>query len=511
MASQPILEMIGICKYFPGVKANDHISIEIQPGEVYGLLGENGAGKSTLMNVLFGLYKPDAGEIRINGQTVQDMSPRKAIDHYGIQMVHQHFMLVETLTVAENIVLGSEPSKMGYLDRQEIHRKVQDLIDRIGFDVDLNAYIEDLSVGQQQRVEILKTLYRDAKILILDEPTAVLTPSEVEEFFDSIRRLNKEYGLTVIFITHKLREIMAITDRVSVLRQGTLVGTEETAKTTPPDLARMMVGREVLFELEREPVEVCDVVLQCENLSVIDDRGLVALDDVSLQVCKGEIVGIAGVQGNGQGALVEAITGLSPVNSGKVFIGGEETTNFTPKEVADRSVAHIPDDRQRRGLIMTFSVNENLILGLQDYPQFQNYFFLQRDAIEDFAEKARKRFEIKLTSLDAPVSTMSGGNQQKVILGRELLGKKPKLVVASQPTRGLDVGVIQYVHQTLLEMREEAGIMLVSTELDEIRALADRAYVLFRGKIMAEVNPRTISDQDISLLMAGIDPNTEAN
>ncbi|MFX0115789.1 MAG: ABC transporter ATP-binding protein [Candidatus Hodarchaeota archaeon] len=498
------IEMIDICKYFPGVQANDHITLQVQDGEIHGLLGENGAGKSTLMNILFGLYQPNSGAIRVKGTEVVMDTPRKAID-LGIAMIHQHFMLIKTLTVAENIILGEEPSNsLKILNNAAIHAEVADLLEQIGFHLDPNALIEDISVGLQQRVEILKALYRKAKILILDEPTAVLTPQEADELFGTIRKLKKQ-GTTIIFITHKLREIMAICDRVTILRHGKVAGVVNIAETTTPELASLMVGREVLFRLEKVKQECGDVVLEANNLSAVDDRNIQALDGISFCANAGEIVGIAGVQGNGQTELVEVLTGLRDIQDGMVTINGVSTVGFSPREILKTGVAHIPEDRQKRGLITSFSIRENMILGLHYTPGFSKFAILDNERIEEFSNECIKAFEIKLADIGSPISTMSGGNQQKVILARELLGRNPKVIIASQPTRGLDVGVIEYVHQTLLRMREQKkAILLVSTELDEIRALADRAYVMFKGKIMAEVDPKTISDQDISLLMAGI-------
>ncbi len=497
------IEMQHICKEFPGVRANDHITLQVKSGEIHGLLGENGAGKSTLMNILFGLYQPDSGIIKINGEEMVMSSPRTAID-LGIAMIHQHFMLIKPLTVAENIILGEEPSNLGVLNRAEISSRVSELLEQVGFHLDPNALIEDISVGLQQRVEILKALYRRARILILDEPTAVLTPQEAEELFQTIKNL-KDQGVTVIFITHKLREIMAICDRVTVLRQGTDVGVVNKAETSTSALASMMVGREVLFRLEKREQDCGDVVLAVENLSAEDDRGLTALEDVSFCVNAGEIVGIAGVQGNGQTELVEALTGLRDIRNGGITIDDVSTVGYSPRAVFETGVAHIPEDRQKRGLVSSFSIRENMILGLHFTPGFAKFTVLDNEKIEKFSNECIRTFEIKLADINSPVSTMSGGNQQKVILARELLGREPKLIIAAQPTRGLDVGVIEYVHQTLLSMREQGmAVLLVSTELDEIRALADRAYILFQGRMMAEVHPKTISDQDISLLMAGV-------
>lgn len=498
------IEMIGISKSFPGVQANDHITLRVQSGEIHGLLGENGAGKSTLMNILFGLYQPDSGTIKVDGSEVVMDGPRTAIDH-AIAMIHQHFMLVKPLTVAENIILGDEPSNsLKILKSAEISTKVADLLEQVGFQLDPSALIEDISVGLQQRVEILKALYRKARFLILDEPTAVLTPQEANELFEIIRTLKKQ-GVTIIFITHKLREIKAICDRVTILRQGKVAGVVKAAETTTSEFASLMVGREVLFTLEKMEQECGDAVLVANNLFAVDDRKIQALDGISFCANAGEIVGIAGVQGNGQTELVEVLTGLRDIQAGEITINGALTAGFSPRAILESGVAHIPEDRQKRGLITSFPIRDNMILGLHYTPGFARFTVLDNERINEFANECIEAFDIQLANISSPISTLSGGNQQKVILARELLGRKPKLIIAAQPTRGLDVGVIEYVHQTLLQMRQHGlAILLVSTELDEIRALADRAYVLFKGKIMAEVDPKTISDQDISLLMAGI-------
>ncbi|MFW9904945.1 MAG: ABC transporter ATP-binding protein [Candidatus Thorarchaeota archaeon] len=503
------VEMNDICKNFPGVRANDHITITIEKGEIHGLLGENGSGKTTLMNVLFGLYQPDSGKIMINGQEVIMDGPRKAIN-LGIEMIHQHFMLIKNFTVAENIILGDEPStRFKILNRQEISKNVSELLKQVGFQLDLNALIEDLSVGLQQRVEILKALYRKTQILILDEPTSVLTPQEADELFVTMKKL-KEQGVTIIFISHKLREIMAICDKVTVLRRGKVIGTVRTTDTKPSELANMMVGREVLFRLDKKEATIGRIILKIQNLSAINERGIMAVDDVSFTVHAGEIVGIAGVQGNGQSELIEVLTGLRRSDKGKVEIDGISAVNLTPNEVLNRGVAHIPEDRQGRGLILTFSIMENMILGIHHNPNFTKLSIFNIDKIRTFAEDCVKNFEIKLVDLDSSINTLSGGNQQKVILARELLGRKPKLIIAAQPTHGLDVGVIEYVHKTLTQMRDQGlAILLVSTELDEIRDITDRAFVMFEGRIMAEINPQTISDKDVSLLMAGIKPEDE--
>jgi len=505
-----IVEMIGINKYFPGVKANDNINIKIEEGEIHGLLGENGSGKTTLMNILFGLYQPDSGKIIVNELETMMEGPKTAIN-LGIEMIHQHFMLIKPFTVAENIILGEEPTKnLKVLDRELISNRVSELIEKIGFNIDPNAIIEDISVGLQQRVEILKALYRKASILILDEPTAVLTPQEADELFVTLKNL-KTQGVTIIFITHKLREIMAVCDRVTVLRRGKIVGTVDISSTTVKDLANMMVGREVLFRLEKEKISSGKVILDVKNLSAFDDRGLLAVNNISFTVRMGEIVGIAGVQGNGQTELVEALTGLRKISGGKVEIDGLQTTNYGPKKILDSGVAHIPEDRQGRGLILSFSIKENMVLGIHQDISFSSLTVFNDRKLYSFANDCISNFDIKLVDIESPIRTLSGGNQQKVILARELLGREPKLIIAAQPTRGLDIGVIEYVHKTLLQMKaQEQAILLVSTELDEIRALADRAYVMFQGEIMAEVDPNEISDENISLLMAGVRPEEEA-
>lgn len=499
-----IVEMLDINKYFPGVKANDHISIKIEKGEIHGLLGENGSGKTTLMNILFGLYQPDSGKILVNDLETIMEGPKTAIN-LGIEMIHQHFMLIKPFTVAENIILGEEPTKyLRALDRELISYRISELIKKVGIKIDPNAVIEDISVGLQQRVEILKALYRKARILILDEPTAVLTPQEANELFVTLGNLKKQ-GVTIIFITHKLREIMAVCDRVTVLRRGKVVGTEYISNTSVKDLANMMVGREVLFRLEKEKISAGKVILDVKNLSAIDDRGLLAVNNVSFTVRKNEIVGIAGVQGNGQTELVESVTGLRKVSGGEIEIDGLPTTNYSSKKVLDSGVAHIPEDRQGRGLILSFSIKENMILGIHQDKSFSSFTVLNEKKLNSFANDCISNFDIKLADIESPVRVLSGGNQQKVILARELLGREPKVIIAAQPTRGLDVGVIEYVHKTLLQIKAQGqAILLVSPELDEIRTLADRAYVMFQGEIMAEVDPNKISDEKISLLMAGV-------
>ncbi|MFX1515214.1 MAG: ABC transporter ATP-binding protein [Promethearchaeota archaeon] len=501
------VELLNISKYFPGVRANDDITISIKKGEIHGLLGENGSGKTTLMNVLFGLYQPDSGKIKINGKEEKVEGSRTAIN-LGIEMIHQHFMLIKPFTVAENIILGEEPTFMSILNRAEISRRVAELIRQIGFELDIHTLVEDLPVGLQQRVEILKALYRKAEILILDEPTAVLTPQEADELFETLLKL-KESGVTIIFITHKLREIMAVCDRVTILRQGKVVKTVNITETTVSELANMMVGREVLFRVEKKEAKLGKKILTIEDLYATDDRGVSVLEDISFTVREGEVVGIAGVQGNGQTELVEVLTGLKRATAGKVEIDESPAMNLTPEEIFNMGVAHIPEDRQGRGLILPFSIRENMILGIHRDPDFTTLTVINDEKIGQFTNKCVKSFEIKLVDLEAPTFTLSGGNQQKIILARELLGRKPKLIIAAQPTRGLDVGAIEYVRKSLLEKRDEGkAILLVSTELDEIRALADRAYVMFKGKIISEVDPQAISDGDISLLMAGIKPET---
>ena len=500
-AETPALELRGITKRFPGVVANDQIDFDLQPGEVHALLGENGAGKSTLMNVLYGLYRPDEGEIRIGGQPVTMHSPKDAIER-GIGMVHQHFMLIPVMTVAENIVLGTEPRRDGVLlDLSAAERRVRELSDQYGLSVDPRARVEDISVGRQQRVEILKALYRGADILILDEPTAVLTPQEAAELFSVLKSLT-EQGLSIIFISHKLNEVLTISDRITVLRRGQKVETLATTGATEESLARLMVGREVLLRVDKPPPDTGETLLEIEDLSVVDDRGLEAVRGVSLNVRAGEIVGIAGVDGNGQTELIDAITGLRRPASGAITVGGRDMTKANARKVLDEGMGHIPEDRQVRGLVLEFTLAENL--ALEDYrsPPDSRLGWLFPRRLLARARRLLREFDVRGGGPNARASALSGGNQQKVVIAREV-GRDPRVLVAAQPTRGLDVGAIEYVHKRLITVRDEhKAVLLVSLELDEILSLSDRILVLYEGRVVGEYGPDA-SEEELGVAMTG--------
>ncbi|MDP9231525.1 MAG: ABC transporter ATP-binding protein [Actinomycetota bacterium] len=500
-AETPALELRGITKRFPGVVANDRIDFDLQPGEVHALLGENGAGKSTLMNVLYGLYRPDEGEIRIGGQPVTMHSPKDAIER-GIGMVHQHFMLIPVMTVAENIVLGTEPRRDGVLlDLSAAEKRVRELSEQYGLSVDPRARIEDISVGRQQRVEILKALYRGADILILDEPTAVLTPQEATELFGVLRSLT-EQGMSIIFISHKLNEVLSISDRITVLRRGQKVETLATAGATEESLARLMVGREVLLRVDKPPAETGEPLLEIKDLSVVDDRGLEAVRGVSLNVRAGEIVGIAGVDGNGQTELIDAITGLRRPASGTITVGGRDMTKANARKVLDEGMGHIPEDRQARGLVPEFTLTENL--ALEDYrsPPDSRWGWLFPRRMLARARRLLREFDVRGGGPTARASALSGGNQQKVVIAREV-GRDPRVLVAAQPTRGLDVGAIEYVHKRLITVRDEhKAVLLVSLELEEILSLSDRILVLYEGRVVGEYGPDA-SEEELGVAMTG--------
>jgi ABC-type uncharacterized transport system ATPase subunit len=500
--STPVVEMRGVTVKFPGVVANDNVSMDVYSGEILALLGENGAGKTTLMNVLYGLYRPDEGEIRIRGERASISNPNDAI-RQGIGMVHQHFMLIPPFTVAENIVLGVEPvNAAGKLDMDKAIRDVEELSNQYGLVVDPRARVENISVGMQQRVEILKALYRGAEVLILDEPTAVLTPQEVDELAEIMRSLVHQ-GKSIIFITHKLREVIATSDRVAVLRRGKCVGTGETQNTTAEELAQMMVGRKVVLSLEKGPARIGDTVLKVDNLHARGSRNLPALKGVSFDVNAGEIVGIAGIEGNGQSELVETLTGLRKATSGHVYVDGIDVLNNQPRTLIEQGVAHIPEDRQNRGLILDFTVAENFILRNYYKPPFARGINLDYRKVHAHARELISEFDVRTPHENVPVRSLSGGNQQKVVVARELSGE-PRLLIASQPTRGLDVGAIEFVHKRLLTQRDEGkAILLVSLELDEIMSLSDRILVIYEGRIVGEMTATEATEGELGLLMAG--------
>ncbi len=504
------LQASGITKSFPGVLANDHVNLDLVKGEIHALLGENGAGKSTLMNILYGLYQPDEGEISINGRSTHITSPHDAIAQ-GIGMVHQHFMLVPPLTVAENIMLGQESvignpklfRQLAALDQRSAAKRISDLSHQYGLDVDPNAYVHDLPVGAQQRVEIVKALYRSADILILDEPTAVLTPQEADDLFVIMRSMVTQ-GKSIIFITHKLREVLDVADRISVMRAGKMVGSVKPAEATTATLAAMMVGREVILQIDKSDAHPGQPILTVDDLQVRDDRNHMAVDALSFQVHAGEILGIAGVQGNGQTELVEAITGLRHPTSGKVSILGHDTTNATPREVVQAGTAHVPEDRQKHGLVLSFPVKDNLVLCSYYHPPYSRGIEMNERAVERDAEELVHTFDIRTPSIDTPVGTLSGGNQQKVIVAREL-SRAVKLVVANQPTRGLDVGSIEFIHKRIVQARDKgAAVLLISAELDEILSLSDRIAVMYKGRILDILDAKTATREHLGGLMAGI-------
>ncbi|MDH4102713.1 MAG: ABC transporter ATP-binding protein [Thermoleophilia bacterium] len=502
MASEPpVLELRGITKQFPGVLANDHIDFDLRRGEVHALLGENGAGKSTLMNVLYGLYHPDEGEIRIDGEVVRMGSPQEAIAR-GIGMVHQHFMLIPVMSVAENIVLGVEPRHdVVLLDYKAARDRVRDLASSFDFAIDPDALVHDITVGQQQRVEILKALYRKADILILDEPTAVLTPQETGELFGILRSLQQE-GMSIVFITHKLNEVLEIADRITVLRRGKTVETLPARGATEEGLARLMVGREVLLTVDKPAASPGDVLLQVEGLHVRDDRGLEKVRDVSLDVRAGEIVAIAGVDGNGQTELIDALTGLRKSESGRVVLAGSDVTRESAKAHFEQGLGHIPQDRQHRGLVLDFSIAENIALHDFRKPPDSRFGWLFPGRLVESARRLIKEFDVRGGNPQTYASALSGGNQQKVILAREI-NRDPRVLIAAQPTRGLDVGAIEFVHRRLVEERDEGrGVLLVSLELEEVISLADRILVIYEGEIVGEFPP-TATEEELGVAMTG--------
>lgn len=508
------LQARGITKRFPGVVANDDVDFDLRKGEIHGLLGENGAGKTTLMNILYGLYHPDEGTISLDGQVLRFNSPHDAIAR-GIGMVHQHFMLVPPLTVTENIILGQEslqPStkflgRLAVLDRHSAANRIRELSHQYGLDVDPEAYIKDLPVGAQQRVEILKALYRNAEILILDEPTAVLTPQEADELFQIMSGMARQ-GKSIIFITHKLREMFVVADRISVMRGGKMVGTTTPKEATSEMLAEMMVGRKVILQIEKSAAHPGDVVLQVENLQALDDRKAMTVNGVSFEVRAGEILGVAGVQGNGQRELVEALTGLRPVVGGKKFLTGHDISHAPPREIIELGAAHVPEDRHKHGLVLSFSVRDNLVLCTYYESPFARGLEIDADQVEQEAQKLVKQFDIRTPSTTTPAGSLSGGNQQKVIVAREL-DRPVKLLIANQPTRGLDVGSIEFIHRRIVEARDRGtAVLLVSAELDEIMSLADRIAVMYKGRILETLDAKQATREQLGLLMMGIDASS---
>lgn len=498
-----VVEMLNIRKEFPGIVANDNITLQLKRGEVHALLGENGAGKSTLMGMLFGMYQPTSGIIKINGSEVKITNPNVAND-LGIGMVHQHFKLVHNFTTTENIILGLEPKKGLTVDIKSAAKRVEELSKRYGLDVDPYAKIEDISVGMQQRVEILKMLYRNADILIFDEPTAVLTPQEITDLLEIMRNLIKQ-GKSIILITHKLKEIKAIANRCSVIRRGKYIGTVDVKDTTEADMAQMMVGRPVTFKVAKKPSTPKETILKVENLSVLNNKKTLGLKNFSLEVRAGEIIGVAGVEGNGQTELVEAITGLRKIESGKISIGGTDITNYSIRKRTLEGIGHIPEDRHKHGLVLDYTMEDNMVLQVYKQQPFSKFGFLNRKAIHEYSEKIIKAFDVRSGEGGASLArSLSGGNQQKGVIGREM-EREPQLLIAVQPTRGLDVGSIEYIHKRLIEHRDAGhAVLLVSLELDEVMNVSDRIAVVNNGELIGIVNAAETNENEIGLMMAGV-------
>ena len=494
-----MLELKNITKTFGSVVANNDVSITIHRGTIHAIVGENGAGKSTIMRIAYGFYNADSGEIALDGKTATIKSPHDAIA-LGIGMVHQHFMLVDTMTVAENIILGAETGSAANLDLDEAERRITELSNELKLGVKPGRYIEDMSVGSQQRVELLKALYRNAEILILDEPTAVLTPQEVEDFF-AILRLMKEQGKTVIIITHKLEEVLAISDEVTVMRDGKNVGQVKTSETSAKELARLIVGRDVLLRVEKSPAEPKTPVLEVANISITNKHDKV-VDNVTFSVRSGEIVGIAGIEGNGQTELIEALAGLCKISSGRVSFEGQDVTNASARKLKELGIAHIPEDRHKRGLLLNSDLAENSILGVHYRPPIAAASgFISGAAVEKRVDEIIRNFDVRPPVAELTAKSLSGGNQQKLIIGREF-ELKPKLLLVSQPTRGVDIGAIEFIHRKLIELRDSgAAVLLVSAELEEVTALADRLLVIREGEIAGEVDPKTTSVEEIGVMM----------
>jgi len=500
--AKSVLEVRNVTKRFPGVLANDSISFNLNKGEIHALLGENGAGKSTLMNIIYGLYKPDEGDIFVNGESVEIQNPHDAIAR-GIGMVHQHFMLVPVFTVLENIVLGSETTNGPTLNLRTPRKDIQEIINQFNLEIDLDAITEDLPVGVQQRIEIIKALYRKVDILVLDEPTAVLTPQEVDDLFKIMRALVGE-GKSIIFITHKLKEVIEIADQITVIRRGKVVGSAKPEEADQKLLASMMVGRDVDLSLNKKKAEPKDVVLEVKNLVVKDSTGSIEVDDVSFEIKAGEIVGVAGVQGNGQTELVKALVGLISVESGSFQINGLDATNASPRKIIEMGTAHIPEDRLKDGLVLPFTIADNMVLNTYYLEPFAKSGIRRDDEVMDFAVDLVEKFDVRTPGAENTAASLSGGNQQKVIVAREF-SRPIDLLIAAQPTRGLDVGSIEYIHHRILEKRDEGcAVMVVSTELDEIMELSDRIIVMFNGKLIDVVNAEDVTKEQVGLLMAGV-------
>lgn len=503
MGDNYVIEMRHITKIFPGIIANDDINLGLRKGEIHALLGENGAGKSTLMSVLFGLYQPEKGEILRNGEVVKITNPNEAT-RLGIGMVHQHFKLVECFTVLDNIILGAEDSKMGFVEKSRARKKVIELSERYGLNVDVDAYISDITVGMQQRTEILKMLYRDNEILIFDEPTAVLTPQEIDELMLIMKNLKAE-GKSILFISHKLNEIMAVADRCSVLRKGKYIGTVDTKDTTKEALSSMMVGRDVKFAVDKDPAKPGKTVLQINNMIVKSKTHKKnAVNDVTINVREGEIVCIAGIDGNGQTEFIHALTGLDKVESGSVNLLGEDITNKSIRYKNTHGISHVPEDRHKHGLVLDFSLEQNMVLQRYFEPQFSNHGFIKFNEVRNYADKLIEEYDVR--SGQGPITTarsMSGGNQQKAIVAREM-DRDHKLLIAVQPTRGLDVGAIEDIHSKIVAKRDKGdAVLLVSLELEEVMNLSDRIYIMYEGEIVGEVDPKKITVQELGLYMSG--------
>ena len=503
MAEDYVIEMLHITKEFPGIKANDDITLQLRRGEVHALLGENGAGKSTLMSVLFGLYQPEQGTIRKNGKEVQIRNPNDA-NALGIGMVHQHFKLVECFTVLDNIILGVEPNKLGFLQKAEARKKVVALSEKYGLRVDPDALVSDISVGMQQRVEILKMLYRDNEILIFDEPTAVLTPQEIDELMEIMRGFKKE-GKSILFITHKLNEIMAVADRCTVLRKGKYVGVVDIAGTTKEELSRMMVGRDVQLEVEKAPAKPGEVILDVQDVTIPSaTHKKNAVKDVTFQVRAGEIVCLAGIEGNGQTEFVYGLTGLEKVSGGRISFCGKDITHASIRERSKDGMSHIPEDRHKHGLMLDYTLENNMVLQRYWQPEFQNHGFIRKDKVREYSDRLIGQYDVRSGQGSATIArSMSGGNQQKAIIAREI-DRDPKLLVAVQPTRGLDVGAIEYIHRQIVAQRDAGkAVLLVSLELDEVMNLSDRILVMYEGEVVGEFDPKTTTVQELGLYMAG--------